>query len=365
MGDSPQAELRRQLVRMRRRNLLIMLFVAVAIWALMLPDTESALAKAADNAPASALVASASARLDDEAEMPPEPAEGRPSLDVGETPASPADQSQTIAVSEAPTREQPILGDANLASLRQVTTGNSQTIVAVLDTGIDGSHQELSGKVIGEINLTDSPTPSDIHGHGTHVAGIIGAADDAVGVSGLAPGCLLLNVKVADDIGICQSSALAQGIIWAVDNGASVINISIEFAEPSPELEKALDYAWEQGALTVAAAGNRSSQAPAYPAYYQNCLSVSAVNQDNNLVQLSNRGDWVDVLAPGYNVYSTLPDNSYGYKTGTSFACAYVSGLAALLFDMATDTNQNGRINDEVRAIIESGGYQIDTAVTG
>jgi thermitase len=350
---------------MRRRNLLIMLFAAVAMWALVLPATESALAKATDSPPASALAASASARLDDETEATPEPAEGQPNLDAGETLASPADQSQTIATGEASPRKQPILGAANLASLRQVTTGGSQTIVAVLDTGIDDSHQELNGKLVGEINFTNSPTPSDIHGHGTHVAGIIGAADDAVGVSGLAPGCLLLNVKVADDIGSCQSSALAQGIIWAVDNGASVINISIEFAEPSPELEKAIDYAWEQGALMVAAAGNHSNQAPAYPAYYQNCLSVSAVNQDNNLIQLSNRGDWVDVLAPGYNVYSTLPDNSYGYKTGTSFACAYVSGLAALLFDVATDTNQNGHINDEVRAIIESGNCQIDSAIIG
>lgn len=355
MGDSHQADARRQLRCMRRRNLLIMLFLVVAIWALSAPQTEGVLAKVADSPPASTPATSASVCTSDEADTPPEPVESQPSFDAGVTPASTASQAETIAFSEPYVRKQPVLNEANVASLWQVTTGSSETVVAVLDTGIDGNHEELSGKVIAEVNLTDSPTSGDIHGHGTHVAGIISAEDDALGVSGVAPGCSLLNVKVADDIGSCRSSALAQGIIWAVDNGASVINISIEFGEPSLALEKAIDYAWDRGSLTVAAAGNRGSDAPTYPAYYQNCLSVSAVKQDNNLAPLSNRGEWVDVLAPGFNVYSTLPGNGYGYKTGTSFACAYVSGLAALLFDVVTDTNQNGRSNDEVRAIIESG----------
>jgi thermitase len=365
MGDSTQDEIRQQLTCMRRRNLLIMLFLAVAIWALSAPENEGVLAKVADSPPSSTPATSASAYSGDEADEPPEPAESQPSFDASTAPASTASQSETIALSEPYARQQPILNEADLASLWQVTTGSGETVVAVLDTGIDGNHEELIGKVIAEVNLTDSPTPGDVHGHGTHVAGIISAKDDVLGVSGIAPACSLLNVKVADDIGSCRDSVLAQGIIWAVDNGASVINISIEFAEPSLALENAIDYAWDQGALIVAAAGNRGNDAPAYPAYYENCLSVSAVKQDNNLVPLSNRGDWVDVLAPGFKIYSTLPSNGYGYKTGTSFACAYVSGLAALLFDVVTDTNQNGHTNDEVRAILESGDLRIDIAETG
>lgn len=333
-----------------------MLFLVVSIWALSAPQTEDALAKAADSPPGSTLTTtSVSICNDDEADEVPEPVDSPPSFDTSAAPASTANPSETIAFNEPYTRQQPILNEADLASLRQATAGSGETVVAILDTGIDGNHVELNGKVIAKVNFTDSPYPGDVHGHGTHVAGIISARDDALGVSGVAPGCSLLNVKVASDIGSCQAPALAQGIIWAVDNGASVINISIEFGEPSLELERAIDYAWDQGVLTVAAAGNRGSDAPAYPAYYENCLSVSAVKQDNNLVPLSNCGDWVDVLAPGFNVYSTLPDNGYGYKTGTSFACAYVSGLAAILFDVVADTNQNGHTNDEVRAIIESG----------
>ena len=342
-----------------------MLFLVVSIWALSAPQTENALAEVDDSLSVSTPAVSDSAYHEDEADNPSESVAGQPTIGTGETPADTADQSATVALNEPTTGQQPILNEADLASLRQITTGGNETIVAVLDTGIDRNHEELSGKVIAEINFTDSPTQSDVHGHGTHVAGIIGARDDGLGVSGVAPGCSLQNVKVASDIGSCQASNLAQGIIWAVDNGASVINISIEFEGPSLALERAINYAWEQGTLVVAAAGNRSSDAPTYPAYYQNCLSVSAVKDDNTLAPLSNRGDWVDVFAPGFNIYSTIPGNGYGYKTGTSFACAYVSGLAALLYDVVLDTNQNGRINDEIRAIIESGYLGVDITEAG
>jgi thermitase len=248
----------------------------------------------------------------------------------------------------------------HLSGLWQITKGSPETLVGVLDTGIDRNHEDLSGKVVAEVNLTDSPTPDDIYGHGTHVAGIIAAdINDGVGIAGVAPETRLLNVKVADDRGRCSASVVAQGIIWAVNNGASVINISLELREPSPELEKAVNYAWNKGAVIIAAAGNDASQMPVYPAYYKNSIAVAATKQDNNLAPLSNYGDWVDVAAPGFNIYSTLPGNSYGYETGTSFAAAYVSGLAASLFSIVTDTNGDSMVNDEVRATIETGYLEI------
>jgi thermitase len=208
---------------------------------------------------------------------------------------------------------------------------------------------------VAETNFSKSFAPDDIHGHGTHIAGIIAAKNNGLGIVGVAPGCSLLNVKVADDTGSCLALALAKGIIWAVDNGAHVINISIELREPSPKLENAINYAWSQGSLIIAAAGNHGSEAPTYPAFYENCLAVAASGSDNNLAPLSNHGDWVDVAAPGLDIYSTLPGNDYGYKSGTSFACAYVSGIGSLLFDIVTDTNNNDQLNDEVRALIEAG----------
>jgi thermitase len=233
--------------------------------------------------------------------------------------------------------------------------GGDDVVVAVLDTGVSRNHEDLEGRVVLAINLTDSPVVDDVYGHGTHVAGIIAASsNNGIGIAGIAPACRLISIKVADDRGMTSARTMAEGIIRAVQEGASVINISAEFFEPSAELEAAVDYAWQQGALVVAAAGNRGNQTPVYPAYYEHCIAVAASTLEGTLAPLSSYGDWVDVLAPGFEIYSTLPGNSYGYKSGTSFAAAHISGLAALLFEVATDTNGDGRINDEVRAVIES-----------
>jgi thermitase len=226
----------------------------------------------------------------------------------------------------------------------QITRGDQSVIVAVLDTGISKDNQDLADRVVAEVNFTDSPTSDDLYGHGTHMAGTIAA---------IAPECRLMNVKVADDVGRCEPSVVARGIVWAVDHGAKVINISLAM-RASPNLEEAVNYAWSQGAILVTAAGNKGGSEPSYPAYYANCLAVAGTNQHDSLALLSSYGDWVDVAAPGFNIYSELPQNQYGYKTGTSAAGAHVSGVAALVFSVAEDSNGNGAVNDEVRWAIEN-----------
>jgi thermitase len=226
----------------------------------------------------------------------------------------------------------------------QITRGDQSIIVAVLDTGINKDNQDLAERVVADVNFTDSPTSDDLYGHGTHMAGTIAA---------IAPECRLMNVKVADDTGRCKPSVVARGIIWAVDHEAKVINISLAMTA-SPDLIEAVNYAWSQGAIIIAAAGNKGGPEPSYPAYYVNCLAVAGTNRNNALALLSSYGDWVDVAAPGFNIYSELPQNQYGYKTGTSAAGAHVSGVAALVFSVAEDSNGNGVINDEVRQAIEN-----------
>jgi len=226
----------------------------------------------------------------------------------------------------------------------EITTGDQSVIVAVLDTGIDKDNQDLGDRVVAEVNLSNSPTSDDLYGHGTHMAGTIAA---------VAPGCRLMNVKVADDTGKCEPSVVAAGIIWAVDHGAKIINLSLAMGE-SVDLEEAVNYAWNRGAILVAAAGNKGTSKPSYPAYYENCLAVAGTNENNSLALLSSYGEWVDVAAPGFNIYSELPGNQYGYKTGTSSAGAHVSGVAALVFGITEDTSGNGLFNDEVRWAIES-----------
>ena len=226
----------------------------------------------------------------------------------------------------------------------QITRGDQSIIVAVLDTGINKDNQDLANRVVAEVNFTDSSTRDDLYGHGTHMAGTIAA---------IAPECRLMNVKVADDVGRCEPSVVARGIVWAVDHGAEVINISLAM-RASPDLEEAVNYAWSQGAILITAAGNKGGSEPSYPTYYENCLAVAGTNQNDSLALLSSYGDWVDVAAPGFNIYSELPQNQYGYKTGTSAATTHVSGVAALVFSVAEDNNGNGAVNDEVRWAIEN-----------
>ena len=236
----------------------------------------------------------------------------------------------------------------------EITSGDADVTIAVLDTGINRTHEDLVGKVIAEINLTDSTTVDDIYGHGTHIAGIIAAtANNGLGVAGLAYNCRLINVKVADDSGVVWPSKVAKGIVWAVDNGADIINMSLFLPVPSRALEEAVNYAWSNGAIVIAAAGNYIGTSPTYPAYYSNCIAVAATDANDSIASWSGWGDWIDVAAPGVSIYSTLPKNDYGSKSGTSMATAYVSGVAGLLFTLVNDENGNGFVNDEVRLAIE------------
>ena len=227
-------------------------------------------------------------------------------------------------------------------------------LVAVLDTGID-SGTEFGGRIEASMDFTGSGSADDEHGHGTHMADTIAA---------IAPNASFINLKVADKRGRCDSTTVAKAIRWAADRGAQVINISLE-VESSPELSSAVSHAWLKGAIVIAAAGNGGTTAPAYPAAYEDAIAVAASNQDDGFAVLSNRGDWVDVAAPGLKIYAELPGGEYGYETGTSPAAAHVSGVAALLFGIATDESGNGFVNDEVRAAIEDSCEALAVSGTG
>jgi thermitase len=236
-----------------------------------------------------------------------------------------------------------------------VTTGSPTINIAILDTGVDLDHPDLANKIISDINFSSSATVDDIYGHGTHVAGIAAAVtNNGIGVAGLGYSATIMNVKVLGDDGRGYWSGVAQGIIWAADNGAEIINMSLGGSSGSSVVESAINYAWNKGVLVVVAAGNDGSSAPCYPAYYTSCMAVAATDSIDRLAPWSNRGDWVDVAAPGISIYSTLKNGDYGYKSGTSMASPHVAGLAALVFTVAADVNGNGRLNDEVRTRIES-----------
>jgi thermitase len=237
----------------------------------------------------------------------------------------------------------------------EVTTGSSQVNIAILDTGVDLDHPDLAAKLISNINFTTSATVDDVHGHGTHVAGIAAAiTNNGIGVAGLGYTSTIMNVKVLSDSGSGYYSWIVWGIAWAADNGAEVINMSLGGSSSSSALENAINYACSKGVVVVAAAGNNGSTSPSYPACYTNCIAVAATDAHDALPSWSNYGDWVDVAAPGVSIYSTLKENGYGYKSGTSMASPYVAGLAGLVFATVSDANGDGNLNDEVRSRIEA-----------
>ncbi len=230
--------------------------------------------------------------------------------------------------------------------------------VAILDTGIDQDHEDLSGKIQNNKNCTDSPTVDDLYGHGTHVAGIVAAStNNSLGVAGLGYNAALINVKVLDDSGSGYYSWITNCITWAADNGARVINMSLGGPSKSKTLENAINYAWNKGVVIVAAAGNSGNSSPTYPAYYTRVIAVAATDSNDNKASWSSYGRWVDVAAPGVSIYSTFPNHrytinkslGYDYASGTSMATPHVAGLAALVW-----ATPYGTSNSSVRKQIEA-----------
>ncbi|MGH9896704.1 MAG: S8 family serine peptidase, partial [bacterium] len=169
-------------------------------------------------------------------------------------------------------------------------------------------------------------------GHGTHIAGIIGAStDNARGVAAVAPGVSLMPLKVAASDGRGKYSDVIEGILHAADAGARVINLSIGGYSFSQVLSDAVAYAHSKGAVLVAAAGNDDSDEPLYPAAYPNVLAVAATDDSDGIWVPSNQGAYVDLAAPGVGLLSAFPGDRYGSGTGTSGSAAFVSGTAALV----------------------------------
>lgn len=206
--------------------------------------------------------------------------------------------------------------------------------VAVLDTGIDSEHPDIARSRISTQAETFvlSESVDDIHGHGTHVAGIIGSTlNNGIGAAGIAPECMLLPIKVLDRNNVGAWSYLIEAVIYAVDNGARVINMSLGSSSMPEAMSRAIDYAASRDVLLVAAAGNYASENPFYPAADERVMSVGASTMNDTLWPLSNRGSWVDLLAPGAVIYGAHLGGDFVMMSGTSQAAPHVAGVAALL----------------------------------
>ncbi|MFC4075323.1 S8 family peptidase [Salinithrix halophila] len=221
----------------------------------------------------------------------------------------------------------------NAPTAWKTVTGKGAKI-AIVDTGVDYNHPDLKGKVIKGRDFIDNDSdPMDENGHGTHCAGIAAAhTNNEIGIAGMAPNAKIYASRVLDANGRGSLDAVANGITDAADHGAKVISLSLGASKGAQALKDAVDYAADKGAIVVAAAGNEGKTTPNYPGYYKKTIAVGATDSNDKKADFSNCGaDWVDVAAPGVDIYSTITGGGYKNLSGTSMATPHVAGLAGLL----------------------------------
>lgn len=250
------------------------------------------------------------------------------------------------------------------------TSEGDGIVIAILDTGIDENHPDLKGKILNDKSVSmvsggGKGNTQDQNGHGTHVAGIAAAmTDNKKGIAGVCPKCKIMNVKIMPDSGVKGlETDFAEGIRYAIDNGANIINMSIQSPDDMETVNEAIDYANQKGVLVVAAAGNCGGgtndtacptvNAPGYPAAYNGTLAVAATDENDKRASFSNYGKYIDIAAPGDNILSTFPTyafelqksrpelkTNYGAVGGTSMASPMVAGLAGLLMSQGMSATE-------------------------
>jgi len=291
--------------------------------------------------------------------------------------------------------DQWLIENIHLESAWEITSGDSTILIAIIDTGIDYFHEDLSANLwlnpgedldkngaidssdfngidddnngfVDDIrgwDFTDAPhfpdggdfltpddNPIDEHGHGTSVAGIAAAtANNGVGIAGIAPDCRIMNLRAGTSQGLLEEDDVASAIIYAVDNGAKIINMSFGDVATTQMLRDVIQFAFESGVLLIASAGNSFSQEIHYPSGLTQVISVGATDVNDELASFSNFGSTIDLVAPGVNLKTTAPHNQYRNFSGTSAAAPVVSGVAGLIL-----SSKPGLANQDLRNVLVS-----------
>lgn len=211
----------------------------------------------------------------------------------------------------------------------KVSTGKGVKI-AVIDSGFDIARPEMAEKIV-EIDYDTSleDTPADLIGHGTQTSSII------AGPTGVCPDCQLIVIKIGENN---NEAGVTNAIFKAADYGANVINLSV-ITDYDEITQAAIDYAWDHGAVLIAAAGNEKSSRKLYPAAYAHVISVAATDQQDKKAAFSNFGKWITIAAPGVDIYTYQNDRTTDYVSGTSFAAPIAAGVAGLIWSSKYGTS--------------------------
>ncbi|CAN5152877.1 hypothetical protein BH09BAC5_BH09BAC5_03800 [soil metagenome] len=268
----------------------------------------------------------------------------------------------TVAPNDPSYGSQWHLATINAAGAWNYFSTGSNIKIAIVDNAIDRNHQDLSGNLwvnpgeiasnnidddgdgyIDDINgydvadVDNNPNPpNNSFDHGTHCAGISSAkTNNSIGIASIGYSCKLMCVKATGNANSPSSVTNGyDGIVYAVSAGADVISMSWGGTGSSTTAQNIITWAYQQGVVLIAAAGNNNSSTMFYPAGYTECIAVAATSSNDTKASFSNYGSWVDISAPGNNIYSTLPSNGYGNMSGTSMACPLVAGLAGLMLSL-------------------------------
>jgi thermitase len=220
-----------------------------------------------------------------------------------------------------------------------MSTGSDAAPIAIIDSGVDPTHPDLSDKLLSGYNfLEDNTNTHDVRGHGTAVAGTAAAiSNNVAGVAGVAWGNPIMPLVVLNSDNWASYYDIARAITFAADNGIRVINISIGGSSSSSTMQNAINYAWTKGTVVFACAMNNATSTPYYPAACEYVVAVSATTSSDTLASFSNYGDWIDIAAPGESILTTNRGGGYGYWNGTSFSSPVAAGLAGLIISANPD----------------------------
>lgn len=253
------------------------------------------------------------------------------------------------------------------AAWNTLPQNNHQITVAVIDSGICATHPDLVGRILpGYDYVQQDNTPQDEYGHGCAVSGIIAAnVDNGIGIAGVAPNAQILPLRVLDAQGIGVYSNVAAAIVYAADNDAKIINLSLGGANRSSVLENAVNYALNKGVIVVAAAGNTGREGVFYPAAYTGVIAVGSSEADGSRSSFSSYGAELDTLAPGSNILSTTLSGDYSTFSGTSMSAPHVSGLYALALANNETPNLAGVANSGKVAVVSTPSVTPSATPTG
>ncbi|MEO0632065.1 MAG: S8 family serine peptidase, partial [Planctomycetota bacterium] len=245
--------------------------------------------------------------------------------------------------------------DVQIARAWSVQRGSARVSVAVIDSGVSATHPDLVTKLDDGFNVTGGDTGDTdavLNSHGTHIAGIVAAAtNNGEGVVGVSWGARIVPVKAANPLGFTSDVWLAEGLIWAADNGVDVAVMSFGLSAQSDVLADAVRYAYDRGVVVVASAGNSGLPGVLYPAAYPEVIAVGATDNSDSLAAFSNTGPEVEFVAPGVDILSTwhtmFEPNTYAYESGTSVSTPIVAGVVALLRSASPEITP-----DEIRLVL-------------